>query len=213
MYTLDSNIIKPVYAPDEHLPWSRGTRPLNHRFGLLRVCQQIYAETASLPWTLSMFSFSERSTYEDLCLDEHDAKKKRDLICFAQIGVDPWDLYGIAKTEDSGYDEEEEEKDTSCQLSAKLSTFTKLERLELLLARTTVEDEDEEVNRRVEHIDDLRKFSFEEVQEAKEKLRPDYAKEKFQCKRHIQRFRGLGGHEKTLEGDNDLLTKEEKPLV
>jgi hypothetical protein len=115
-----------------------------------------------------MFSFSERSTYEDFCLDEHDAKKKRDLIRSVQIGVDPWDLYGIAETEDSGYDEEEEEKDTSCQLSAKLSRFTKLERLELLLARTPVEDEDEEPNRRVEHIDDLRRFSFEEVQEAKE---------------------------------------------
>jgi hypothetical protein len=36
-----------------------------HRFDLLRVCQQIYAETAMLPFTLNAFSFSWIRDLED----------------------------------------------------------------------------------------------------------------------------------------------------
>jgi hypothetical protein len=32
-------------------------RSSDHRFSLLRTCRQIYAETASLPYALSVFSF------------------------------------------------------------------------------------------------------------------------------------------------------------
>ena len=113
-----------------------------------------------------MFSFRERLSYQEFCVDEHSAGENKQLIRHAQIGVDPWDLFGIAETEDLGYDEEEED-DAGDQPSAMLSTFTKLELLELLVARI-VEDDDDEVSRRVEHDHDLRRSSLRETQEAKD---------------------------------------------
>jgi hypothetical protein len=149
-YTLSGNIIKAEYRPVDKYP--RAT-PLKHRFGLLRTCRQIYAETSSLPWTLSTFSFHTRRSFEEcFCQDEADVLRRNHQIHAIQIGADPLDLYGLAETQDSGYGPDDVEGDDgydgevglTSPLSAKFSTFRKLERLEIMLVAGLVQDEEDE---------------------------------------------------------------------
>jgi hypothetical protein len=98
-----------------------------------------------------------RIDYEDFALDRCGVEEERKYqIRCLQIGVDPFDMHKLVETENLGDNE-----DVTIH-PARIVSFPKLKRLELLVARTDVDEEDI----RCENYG--RKFSWEEVQEAKE---------------------------------------------
>ncbi|KAF1942647.1 hypothetical protein EJ02DRAFT_163886 [Clathrospora elynae] len=165
-FTLAGNIIKPAYASRR---WA--IRPPKHRFSLLRVCRQIYAETASLPYSLSTFSFSTIYRYQEFCdVWYHDAKEKKRLIHFVQVGVDPLDLYGFAEEEEQTEEELEQGWEEEDYHLFRFTTFPALERLDFLVARTTVEDVDEGEGEQSGYVGGERSFSASEVSDAMENM-------------------------------------------
>jgi hypothetical protein len=93
-----------------------------------------------------------------------------------QIGADPLDLYGLAETQDPGYGSDDEERDdvgyngdvdttteVTASPSAKFSVFRKLERLEILLAASITQDEEDGD----ESAEDDFRFHREMIEESK----------------------------------------------